>query len=178
MKKTLLAAIVATTLFACSTSSDTASGTTSATAVTDEATMNDFKENSKVAMSLFHGFENKDMTPFENNIADTAKIIGAKYGQGVLTKAENTANLLALTKLFSISKANDITLLPGVDTVTLKPNSDVRAYVRWTDDALNGAKIEHKYYALMQFNKDHKVILIDEYFDVTGMLNASTAPKK
>ena len=57
-------------------------------------------------------------------------------------------------------------------------NSDVRAYVRWTDDAVNGAKIEHKYYAVLQFNKDHKVTLIDEYFDVTGMLNASTAPKK
>lgn len=173
MKKTIYLALIATTLFACSAPAENKSVNNG-----DEAVSADFKENSKVALTLFHGFENKDMTPFDKNIADTAKIIGAKYGQGILTKAENTANLLALTKLFSVSKANDITLLPGIDTVTLKPNSDVRAYVRWTDDALNVAKIEHKYYALMQFNKDHKVILIDEYFDVTGMLNASTTPKK
>ena len=157
------------TLFACSSNGEKAA---------NEVFTSDFKENSKVALELFHGFENKDMTAFEKNLADTAKIIGAKYGDSILTKAQNIANLTALTKLFVVSKANDILLLPGVDTATLTPNGDVRAYVRWTDDAVNGAKIEHKYYAVLMFNKDHKVTVIDEYFDVTGMLNASTAPKK
>lgn len=174
MKK-LIFGVMIVSLFACKAQEEKA---TNNDASKNEATLAEFKENSKVALELFHAFEKKDISVFERNLADTAKIIGAKYGDSVLTKAQNNANLTALTKLFSVSKANDIMLLPGVDTVTLLPNSTVRAYVRWTDDALNGAKIEHKYYAVMEFNKDHKVTLIDEYFDVTGMLNASTAPKK
>jgi hypothetical protein len=30
----------------------------------------------------------------------------------------------------------------------------------------------------MLFNKDHKLIDVDEYFDVTGLINAANAPKK
>jgi hypothetical protein len=89
MKKTIYLALIATTLFACSAPAENKSVNNG-----DEAVSADFKENSKVALTLFHGFENKDMTPFDKNIADTAKIIGAKYGQGILTKAENTANLV------------------------------------------------------------------------------------
>ena len=55
----------------------------------------------------------------------------------------------------------------------------MRAYVRWTDDAIaNGAKIEHKFYGVYQFNKDHKIVDIDEYFDVNGLIKAATEPKK
>lgn len=144
----------------------------------DADVMADFRENSKVVLSLFHAFENKDMSVFAENISDTAKIYGAKYGDSILTKEQDIAIMSELTKLFSVSKANDIKFYPGVDTTTFKIVPTVRAYVRWTDDALNGAKIEHKYYGVFEFNKDHKVVVIDEYFDVTGMLNASTAPKK
>lgn len=170
MKKIIVGVFVAS-LFSCSSQQVK-------TTNNDDAVIAEFKENSKVVTALFHAFENKDMKEFASHIADTAKIIGAKYGDSVLTKDQNTANLSSLTKLFINSKANDILLLPGCDTITYKPTSSVRAYVRWTDDAVNGAKIEHKYYAVLDFNKDHKVVQIDEYFDVTGMLNASTAPKK
>jgi hypothetical protein len=170
MKKIILGLIVVS-LYACGSQE-------AKTTSNDDAVLADFNENSKVALSLFHAFENKDMSVFEKNLADSAKIIGAKYGDSVFTKAQNIAILSNLTKLFVVSKANDIMLYPACDSVTYKMNSDVRAYVRWTDDAVNGAKIEHKYYVVFQFNKDHEVTLIDEYFDVTGMLNASTAPKK
>ena len=63
--------------------------------------------------------------------------------------------------------------------VTFKPDGGVRVYARWTDDAIaNGAKIEHKFYGVYQFNKDHKIVDIDEYMDVTGVIMAATAPKK
>lgn len=170
MKK-LLFGLCVVSLFACATKE-------AKTTNDESAVIEDFKENSKVALALFHAFENKDMKVFAENISDTAKIYGAKYGDSTFTKDQNIANLSALTKLFSVSKANDIKLYPGVDSATFKIVPTVRAYVRWTDDALNGAKIEHKYYAVMEFNKDHKVVVIDEFFDVTGMLNAATSPKK
>lgn len=169
MKK-IVRLLFVVSLFACNTKEVKKSS--------DGSILADFKEHSNIVLSLFHAFENKDMNVFEKHISDSAKIYGAKYGDSIFTKEQNIANLSALVKLFNNSKANDIMLFPGVDTVTYKINSDVRAYVRWTDDALNGAKIEHKYYAVLQFNKDHKVILIDEYFDVTGMLNVATTPKK
>jgi hypothetical protein len=170
MKKLILGLIITACLVACNSMGDKKTS--------DEVVTTDFKENSKVTMDLFHAFENKDIKVFASLIADTAKIIGAKYGDSILTKDQHTANLSSLMKLFNNSKANDIMLFPGMDPVTYKLVPSVRAYVRWTDDAVNGAKIEHKYYAVLEFNKDHKVVLIDEYFDVTGMLNASTAPKK
>lgn len=174
MKK-LLFGMILVSVFACKTQEVK---TENNAAAQNDSAIADFKENAKVALELFHAFEKKDMSVFEKNLADSAKIIGAKYGDSVFTKAQNIALLSNLTKLFVVSKANDILLLPGVDTITYVPTSSVRAYVRWTDDAVNGAKIEHKYYSVLDFNKDHKVIKIDEYFDVTGMLNASTAPKK
>jgi hypothetical protein len=171
MKKVVFGLLVVS-LYACATQE------AKTTSNDEAAVIAEFKENSKVALALFQAFESNDTAVFSSNIADTAKIYGAKYGDTTFTKAQNTANLASLRKLFSVSKANDIMLYPGVDSVTYKIVPSVRAYVRWTDDALNGAKIEHKYYAVMEFNKDHKVVVIDEFFDVTGMLNASTAPKK
>ena len=171
MKKVVFGLLVVS-LYACATQE------AKTTSNDEAAVIAEFKENSKVALALFQAFESNDTAVFSANIADTAVIYSAKYGDTTLTKAQNTANLAALRKLFSVSKANDIMLYPGVDSVTYKIVPSVRAYVRWTDDALNGAKIEHKYYAVMEFNKDHKVVVIDEFFDVTGMLNASTAPKK
>jgi len=175
MKKTLLAAIVATTLFACSAPAEKKAATNA-----DEAVSADFKENSKVAKSIFEAFAKKDMNSWDSFNADSIKAHGHQYGnEAVVGKAELRKRLEGFHKLFNNIKPNDILLLPGIDTVTFKPNGNVRAYVRWTDDgALNGAKIEHKYYCVMQFNKDHKLIDVDEYFDVTGLVNAATAPKK
>ena len=86
--------------------------------------------------------------------------------------------LAGLHSIVNNIKANDIQLYPGVDSVTFKPSGDVRAYVRWTDDGINGAKIEHKYYGVFKFNKDHKMIDTDEFFDISGVIKAATEPKK
>ena len=97
---------------------------------------------------------------------------------GICSKAVYAQRLAGLHKIFTNIKANDIKLLPGLDEVTFRPNGDVRAYVRMTDDAIaNGAKIEHKFYGVYQFNKEHKIINVDEYMDITGAIQAATAPK-
>jgi len=175
MKKIFMPFIMATALFACSAPAENKEA-----ASADDAAMANFKENSKVATSIFEAFAKKDMNAWDTFNSDSIKAHGPQYGnEAVVGKAELRKRLEGFHTLFNNIKPNDIMLLPGVDTVTFKPDGNVRAYVRWTDDgALNGAKIEHKYYCVMLFNKDHKLIDVDEYFDVTGLINAANAPKK
>jgi len=173
MKKITLFIITTISLFACNLKeNETAS-------ITDDAAMDDFKENSKIILAGFEAFTKNDTTVAKDNMSDTAKINGAAYGgEAIVGKAVYAQRLAGLHKIFTNIKANDIRLLPGLDEVTFRPNGDVRAYVRMTDDAIaNGAKIEHKFYGVYQFNKDHKIINVDEYMDITGAIQAATAPK-
>ena len=174
MKKSILIALVTVTLFACNPNKN------ETTSTTDDAAMDDFKENSKIILAGFEAFTKNDTAVAKDNMSDTAKINGAAYGgEAIVGKAVYAQRLAGLHKIFTNIKANDIKLLPGLDEVTFRPNGDVRAYVRMTDDAIaNGAKIEHKFYGVYQFNKDHKIINVDEYMDITGAIQAATAPKK
>jgi hypothetical protein len=173
MKKTILVAMLATTLFACSNPQATT------TANSDDANMATFKENAKVTTAVFEAFANKDLQTWGSYVSDTLKAHGAGYGsEATIGKEELMKRLAGLHSIVNNIKANDIQLYPGLDSVTYKPNGDVRAYVRWTDDGINGAKIEHKYYGVFKFNKDHKMIDTDEFMDITGVIKAATDPIK
>jgi hypothetical protein len=174
MKNSLLLLITTMILFACNPKQkETASSL-------DDAAMADFKENSKVIVAGFEAFTKNDTITAKDNMSDTAKIDGAAYGgEAIVGKAVYAQRLAGLHKIFTNIKANDIKLLPGIDEVTFRPNGDVRAYVRMTDDGIaNGAKIEHKFYGVYQFNKEHKIIFADEYMDITGAVKAATEVKK
>ena len=171
MKKTILVMATAISLFACTTPQATTS--------TDDATMTTFKENAKVTTVLFEAFANKDLQTWSSNVSDTLKAHGAGYGlEATIGKEELMKRLEGLHSIVNNIKANDIQLYPGLDSVTYKPTGDVRAYVRWTDDGINGAKIEHKYYGVFKFNKDHKMTEADEFMDISGVIKAATEPKK
>jgi hypothetical protein len=174
MKKTILVAMFATLLFACSTPAEKTASTGS-----DDAMMAEFKENAKVTTAIFEAFANKDLQTWGSYVSDTLKAHGAGYGlEATIGKEELKKRLEGLHSIVNNIKANDIQLYPGLDSVTFKPNGDVRAYVRWTDDGINGAKIEHKYYGVFKFNKDHKITETDEFMDITGVIKAATEPKK
>jgi hypothetical protein len=166
--------ITTITLFACSPKDNETESNT------DDASMAAFKINSQLVLDGFEAFSKNDTATFNVNLSDTVKVHGPSYGEeAVVGREVLSQRLQGLHKLLSNIKANDIKLLPSMDEVTFKPDGGVRAYVRWTDDAIaNGAKIEHKFYGVYQFNKDHKVVEIDEYMDITGIIKAATSPKK
>ena len=174
MKKIALFLITILSLFACTPKQNETSSSA------DDAAMADFKENSKIILAGFEAFTKNDTITFKDNMSDTAKINGAAYGgEAIVGKAVYTQRLTDLHKIFTNIKANDIKLLPGVDTLTFKPDGGVRAYVRMTDDAIaNGAKLEHKFYGVYAVNTDHKITNVDEYMDITGAIKAATEPKK
>jgi len=164
----------AISLFACTTPVEKTAATQS-----DDVIMAEFKENAKVTTAVFEAFANKDLQTWSSYVSDTLKAHGAGYGlEATIGKEELRKRLEGLHSIVNNIKANDIQLYPGLDSVTFKPNGDVRAYVRWTDDGINGAKIEHKYYGVFKFNKDHKMIDTDEFMDISGVIKAATEPKK
>ena len=174
MKKIALLLITTVSLFACTPKqNDTSSNT-------DDAGMADFKENSKIVLDGFETFSKNDLKAFSVHESDTVKVHGPAYGEeAIASKTILLQRLEGFHKLLTNIKANDIILLPGVDELTFKPDGGVRAYVRWTGDAIaNGAKMENKFYGVYQFNKDHKIVDIDEYMDVNGLIKAATELKK
>ncbi len=174
MKKTILVAMLATTLFACTNpEATTKTGT-------DDAMMAEFKENSKVVEAGFKAFAKNDLAEFATYIADTIKFhspsINDTVAIGKEAMLERLANFHKIIKNF-----NPVVevVLPGLDTATMKADGSVRTYVRWqSESAVNGVKFNQKFYAVYKFNKDHKIVDADEYFDVTGLLNAATATKQ
>ena len=174
MKKTILVMATAITLFACTNPQATTSSGS------DDAMMAEFKENAKVVDAGFKAFAKNDLTEFATYIADTIKFHGPGINDtaaiGKEAMLERLANFHKIIKNF-----NPVVevMLPGLDTASMKPDGSVRTYVRWQSESIaNGVKFNQKFYAVYKFNKDHKIIDADEYFDVTGLVNAATASKQ
>ena len=138
-----------------------------------------FRENAKLVDASFKAYCKKDLTEWATYWSDTLKYHSAGYGQKDISKAEILDRSSNFFKLVNNLKVN-VTILPGVDEVTLKPDGSVRAYVIWSADFVNNApKTDLKSYFSLKLDKDHKIYDHDEYFDVSGWFQvASAAPSK
>jgi hypothetical protein len=174
MKKTILVALMATTLFACKQNETK----TETNATTDDGIAT-FKENIKHTEAGFKAFASNNLTEWASYVSDTAKFNGPNFGDSVVGKATEIERLTAFHKLHKNVVIKSISLVPSVDSVTLKPDGNVRAYVIFSSESkINGAKLEFKFYGYYKSNSDHKLVEADEYSDGTGVLNAAMAPKK
>ena len=164
----------AITLFACTNPQATTSTNS------DDAMMSEFKENAKVVDAGFKAFAKNDLTEFATYVADTIKFHGPGINDTAAIGKEAMLERLAnFHKMLKNVNANVEVMLPGLDTASMKADGSVRAYVRWQSESIgNGVKFNQKFYGVYKFNKDHKIIDADEYFDVTGLINAATAPKQ
>jgi len=177
MKKLVLCIIVSASLIAC-TDQETA------TTNSDDANIATFKENSKLVEASMNAFTKNDLKAWDTYFADSLKFHAAAYGQDAPDSTLNlSAARLRLEGFHTIVKninAKFEYLLPGVDPVSYKPNGlEVRMYGTMSSESIsNGTKMSHKIYQIYTFNKDHKIVDIDEYFDITGAVLVATAPKK
>jgi hypothetical protein len=177
MKKLLLCILVSVSLIACTNQEiKTTNG--------DDANIATFKENSKIVEASMNAFTKNDPKAWDSYFADSAKFHSADYGKDAPDSALNlSASRLRLAGFHTIVKninAKFEYLVPGIDPETYKPNGlEVRMYGTMSGESIsNGTKISHKIYQIYTFNKDHKIVDIDEYFDVTGAVLVATAPKK
>jgi hypothetical protein len=171
MKKLLLSILVLASMIACTTKETKTEG--------EDPNMVLFRENAKVVDAAFKAYSKKDLKEFATYQADSLKVHSAQFGGKDSNKAEfleRSANFFKLINNISVK----VTLLPGVDEVTLKPDGSVRVYAIWSGDFTNNApKIDLKSYFSYKLDKDHKIYDGDEYFDVSGWFQvASAAPSK
>ena len=171
MKKILIVLVMVASLAACTTKETITE--------VEDPNMVLFKENAKVVDAAFKAYSNKDLKEFATYQADSLKVHSAQFGGKDSNKAEfleRSANFFKLINNINVK----VTLLPGVDEVTLKTDGSVRAYVIWSADFVNNApKSELKSYFSLKLDKDHKIYDHDEYFDVSGWFQvASAAPSK
>ena len=171
MKKVLVSILVLASMIACTSKETKTEG--------EDPNMVLFRENAKVVDAAFKAYSKEDLTEFATYQADSIKVHNAQYGGKDSNKAEfleRSANFFKLINNISVK----VTLLPGVDEVTLKPDGSVRAYVIWSADFVNNApKNDLKSYFSLKLNSDHKIYDHDEYFDVSGWVNvAAAAPSK
>jgi len=167
MKKLALIMLVALATFACKNAPENS-------ASVEDPNIALFKENSKVIQKSFDSFVKNDLDAWSETVSDTATFDSPMLGDTAVTKVgwrKNLEGFHAITKEFKITK---VVYLPSVDSLTLKPNGGVRAFVQWDNVLLNGDKIKAKYFAYFRFNSDHKVVLADEYFDVGTYVKLAT----
>ena len=67
-------------------------------------------------------------------------------------------------------KANERDFYPTVDS-TFIPDGGVRIYAKWSADLGDISMEGIKAYEVFKFNEKNKIIEVDEYMDVSGMLN-------
>ena len=171
MKNILVSILVLASMIACTSQETKTEG--------EDLNMVLFRENAKVVDAAFKAYSKKDLKEFASYQADSLKVHSAQFGGKDINKAEmleRSANFFKLINNVNVK----VTLLPGVDEVTLKPDGSVRAYVIWSADFVNNApKTDLKSYFSLKLDKDHKVYDHDEYFDVSGWFQvASAAPSK
>jgi len=175
MKKIILCFLVSASLIACTNQETTTNG--------DDANIATFKENSKLVEASMNAFTKNDLTTWDTYFADSLKFHSADYGKDAPDSALNLSatrlRLAGFHKLVKNLNAKFEQFVPDLDVVTYKPNGSVRAYITMSAESIsNGTKMSHKMYQVYTFNKDHKIVDIDEYFDITGAVLVGTAPKK
>ena len=171
MKKLLVGILVSASMIACTSQETKTEG--------EDPNMVLFRENAKVVDAAFNAYTKKDLKEFATYQADSLKVHSAQFGGKDSNKAEfleRSANFFKLINNINVK----VTLLPGVDVVTLKPDGSVRAYVIWSADFVNNApKTDLKSYFSLKLDKDHKIYDHDEYFDVSGWFQVvAAAPSK
>ena len=171
MKNILVSILVLASMIACTSQETKTEG--------EDLNMVLFRENAKVVDAAFKAYSKKDLKEFASYQADSLKVHNAQFGGKDSNKAEFLERSVNFFKLINNINVK-VTLLPGVDEVTLKPDGSVRAYVIWSADFVNNApKSELKSYFSLKLDKDHKIYDHDEYFDVSGWFQvASAAPAK
>ena len=122
-------------------------------------------------------FEREDLNAWAATIADDAKWSSPVYGDIVHTKAHWVESVKSTFDNFDKLHLTDAQFLPGVDSATLKPDGSVRYYGTWNGTSKSGKEAGVKFYGTYNFNKDHKVISGDDFYDVGGLMNAIARKK-
>lgn len=173
MKKLVSLSLLALILFSCNTTEKKEATTTG-----NDNMKPLFEQNLAIVKSNIEAFSNKNPDAIFANVADTVTYNSPVYGDTVKTKAHYIESLKYWMENWDSLHLVKPVYLSGVDPATNQPDGSVRYYGVW--EGVHKATGTHTYvsiYEYFNFNADHKISALGQYFDVGGLMNA-VQPKK
>lgn len=131
-----------------------------------------YEQNLSTLKASFNDFEKEDLASMSARSADSLVWNSPVYSDTVHTKAHWMEGLKYYMDNWSNLHFSNAQFLPGVDSSTHEFDGSVRCYGRWDGTHSSGVATQVKYYGTFDFNKDHKIISANEFFDVGGVMNA------
>ena len=135
-----------------------------------EAAMAVYDQNAKVVHALFDSLENEDLETAASFFAEDAKFAPPAYGGKDLDKKGILNNYNGFMQIFDNIKASNRDFYPTVDENFI-PDGGVRIYATWSADLGDIPMQGIKAYEVFKFNENSKIIEVDEYMDVSGLLS-------
>ncbi len=132
----------------------------------------DYEANKKIAQKWVQAFETSNIDLWKEVVSKDLLDQAPMYGMGQVNYDVSLQVGEFYTNNYKNVKFNNPTWLPGIDTVTLKPDGSVRVYGNWSGESIStGRKFSLDSYHYFTF-KDGKIVSSGEFFDATGMINA------
>ena len=135
-----------------------------------EAAMALYEQNAKVVHALFDSLENEDLETASSFFTEEAIFNPPAYGGEDLDKKGILENYNGFMQIFDNIRANDRDFYPTVGE-NFVPDGGVRIYANWSADLGDNSLQGIKAYEVFKFNDNNKIIEVDEYMDVSGLLN-------
>ena len=135
-----------------------------------EAAMAVYDQNAKSIHALFDALENEDLETAAAFFAENAKFNHQAYAGTDLDKKGILENYSMFMQIFNNIKASDRDFYPTVDE-NFMPDGGVRIYATWSADLGENSMEGIKAYEVFKFNENNQIIEVDEYMDVSGLLN-------
>ena len=131
-----------------------------------------YESNLAVAKKWVQAFEDQNIELWKEAVSEDLQDIAPMYGMGMVDYETSLQDAEFYIQNYTDVKFNDPVWLPGIDTLTMKPDGSVRAYGRWSGKSLSTGRE----FSLMSYHnfdfEDGKISSTGEYFDATGMVNA------
>ena len=132
----------------------------------------DYQSNLAVAKKWVQAFEDGNIDLWKEVVSKDVQDVAPMYGMGRVDYNTSLQVAEFYVQNYTDVKFNDPVWLPGIDTLTMKPDGSVRAYGRWSGKSLSTGRE----FSLMSYHnfdfEDGKISSTGEYFDATGMVNA------
>ena len=137
-----------------------------------------YESNLAVAKKWVQAFEDQNIELWKEAVSEDLQDIAPMYGMGMVDYETSLQVAEFYIQNYTDVKFNDPVWLPGIDTLTMKPDGSVRAYGRWSGKSLSTGRE----FSLMSYHnfdfEDGKISSTGEYFDATGMVNAVGPAKR
>ena len=131
-----------------------------------------YEENLTLAKKWIEAFETGNIDLWKEVVSENLVDVAPMYGMGEVDYNTSLQVAEFYVQNYSNVKFKNQVWLPGIDTLTMKPDGSVRAYGNWTGTSKStGRDFSMTSYHNFDF-KDGKISSTGEYFDATGMVNS------